>query len=497
MKDIAVLWARALGIFSDRSAMKTFCRVLLFCICCAATSAGAATVANGQEKLDSAALFKKVSPSVVLLIGKDSFGSGSIVNETDILTNWHVVARDNRIVVAFKPREEGAPIDPDEFMVGDVIKKAPGKDLALVRIKRIPKYVTPVALGALSELEIGADVHAIGHPQGGIWTYTKGVISQLRKNFEWRASSRERFKADVIQTQTPINPGNSGGPLLSDRGHLVGVNSFKTKDAEGLNFAVSLSEILRFLDTVPTCKPAQPEQVKTQPQPGREPQKNRAESGPKNEPRKSPELTYQGRDKANSGYLRVYTADSTDTERIYYYPDDQALPGFCFRMADGVTEAVTMDMDRDGKWDYSILDRDRSGKFESAGLHPNGKLAPSSFLSLKDKKIPAKVKTVMPKKVPEPGSHAVGSPSFDCARADTVIKQTICGSDRLAGLDVTISTLYSRVVQKRPAMQAQIAAGQKEWLRGTEAMCREGAVATCLEGRYKQRAIYLNVLMLQ
>jgi S1-C subfamily serine protease len=44
-------------------------------------------------------------------------------------------------------------------------------------------------------------------------------------------------RATVIQTQTPINPGNSGGPLLSADGKIVGVNSFKATEAEGLNFA--------------------------------------------------------------------------------------------------------------------------------------------------------------------------------------------------------------------------------------------------------------------
>lgn len=473
--------------------MKLFCCFLL--VCCCAIWPGTVSAGSSPEKLGSAALFKKAAPSVVLLIGKDSFGSGSIVNETDILTNWHVVARNTRIVVAFKPREEGAPINPDEFVVGDVVKKAPDKDLALVRVKRIPAYITPAELGALSELEIGADVHAIGHPQGGSWTYTKGVISQLRKNFEWRSNSKERFKADVIQTQTPINPGNSGGPLLSDRGRLVGVNAFKAREAEGLNFAVSLSEVMRFLDTVPSRKPARQQQTKTPPQ--RDPKASEKQASPKKStPRKSSELAYQGRDKANSGYVRVYSADAGNL-RTYYYPDDQAQPAFCFKTAGGLTDAVVMDMNRDGKWNYSILDRDRNGKFETAGLHPNGKITPSSYLSLKDKKIPAKVKAALPRRVPEPGSRAAGSPSFDCTRADTLVKQTICGSDTLADLDVTVSALYSRVTQQRPAMQTHIAAGQKEWLRGTEAMCGEGAVASCLEGRYKQRAIYLNILMLQ
>jgi S1-C subfamily serine protease len=54
-------------------------------------------------------------------------------------------------------------------------------------------------------------------------------------------------RATVIQTQTPINPGNSGGPLLSDNGRMIGVNSFGDPKAQGLNFAVSVSDVRAFL----------------------------------------------------------------------------------------------------------------------------------------------------------------------------------------------------------------------------------------------------------
>jgi S1-C subfamily serine protease len=77
----------------------------------------------------------------------------------------------------------------------------------------------------------------IGHPTGEAWSYTTGVISQYRQNYEWQAEGNSiRHRADIIQTQTPINPGNSGGPLLSDSSNLIGVNSFKS-GGEGLNFA--------------------------------------------------------------------------------------------------------------------------------------------------------------------------------------------------------------------------------------------------------------------
>ena len=53
----------------------------------------------------------------------------------------------------------------------------------------------------------------------------------------------------MIQTQTPINPGNSGGPLFDDKGSVVGINTFGKSEtgAEGLNFAVHISEVISFI----------------------------------------------------------------------------------------------------------------------------------------------------------------------------------------------------------------------------------------------------------
>lgn len=472
---------------------------MLFFLCCISSVKEAS---GNPEILDSASLFKKISPAVVLLIGENSIGSGSIVSETDILTNWHVVGQNKRLLIAFKPREEGAAINTDDLVVGDVVRKAPDKDLALVRVKRLPPGVTPIQLGSMSEVEIGADVHAIGHPQGESWTYTKGVISQIRSGFQWQAGPLMRFKADVIQTQTPINPGNSGGPLLSSRGHLVGVNAFKARGSEGLNFAVSLSEVSIFLENSATSRLAPSHKTQNLPEakrkmPKRQSENSRAaESNTSNSPKRRPQLAYQGRDKTGAGYMRVYIPSGGGVESTYFYPDDPSKPFYCFKKTDGLTEAVILDMNRNGKWNYSILDRDRNGKFETIGVHPDGKMKPSSFLPLRNKKVPAEVKAAMPRQVPEPGPENASSPSFDCTRADTLIQRTICGSERLADLDVTVSALYSRVTQKRSAMKAQITAGQKEWIRGTESLCGGENIVDCLEDRYKQRVIYLNVLML-
>jgi S1-C subfamily serine protease len=193
-------------------------------------------------------IYRAISPAVVLIATKDGFGSGSLTDSAgDILTNWHVVKGYENVAVVFKPTVEGKQPTKDEIRVGRVVKYDEVADLALVKASEAPIGRSPIRLGDASEIAVGMDVRAIGHPTGEGWTYTTGVISQIRLAYEWQENGDPvKHKADIIQTQTPINPGNSGGPLLSDSGNLIGVNSFKAA-GEGLNFAVSVDEVRKFI----------------------------------------------------------------------------------------------------------------------------------------------------------------------------------------------------------------------------------------------------------
>lgn len=191
-----------------------------------------------------AQLYKRYSRTVVLVVTKDGLGTGSLINsDGDILTNWHVVRGFYEVGVVFKPAQEGMELKETDVRRAKVIKIDEVSDLALIHVEKVPAGINPISLGDLADIAVGSDVHAIGHPTGEAWTYTRGVVSQIRKNYEWSSrDSQKAHRAHVIQTQTPINPGNSGGPLLTDDGKLVGVNSFKSQ-GEGLNFAIAVDEV--------------------------------------------------------------------------------------------------------------------------------------------------------------------------------------------------------------------------------------------------------------
>jgi len=170
-------------------------------------------------------------------------GTGVLVTSAGhILTNWHVVKNIPRVVVVFRRKME------NDTWWAKVLATYPEKDLALLELehsstgsKILPPFPV-IQLENPDNLMVGQDVFTIGHPEGLSWTYTQGVISQIRPRYLWEMGGR-KYRATVLQTQTDISYGSSGGPLINSSGKLVGIISMLMEGKAGLNFAISAHEI--------------------------------------------------------------------------------------------------------------------------------------------------------------------------------------------------------------------------------------------------------------
>ena len=141
---------------------------------------------GGTRSAKDAELYRSISPSVVLIVTKDSLGSGSLIGMAgDILTNWHVIKGATEVGVVFKPPIEGQQPTKDDIKAAVVVKYDPVTDLALIRTADVPTGRKAIRIGDGSNISVGIDVHAIGHPKGESWTYTKGIVSQHRLGFDW------------------------------------------------------------------------------------------------------------------------------------------------------------------------------------------------------------------------------------------------------------------------------------------------------------------------
>ena len=183
--------------------------------------------------------FDAAKKSVVTVIAKLAFdkgfatGTGFFVTPSGkLVTNFHVVKRTDYQQILLPGRKK--PID------ARILATDEEHDLALLQAMIDPPVaVAPLATGAV--LRMGDPVFALGSPAGPIleMSLSRGIVS----------SDKPRQFGDValIQHDAAINPGNSGGPLLDQQGRVIGVNTLKVREAQGLNFAIPVDQVRDFL----------------------------------------------------------------------------------------------------------------------------------------------------------------------------------------------------------------------------------------------------------
>lgn len=169
-------------------------------------------------------------------------GSGFVWDsEGHVVTNFHVVEGARRVLVQL---DAGKPI------LADIVGAAPEYDLAVVRLKEVPRGLRPIPVGSSRDLKIGQSVLAIGNPFGLNRTLTRGIVSALDRHLP---TSTFAEIGGGIQTDAAINPGNSGGPLLDSAGRLVGVNSAirsASGSSAGVGFAIPVDLVNRIVPSL-------------------------------------------------------------------------------------------------------------------------------------------------------------------------------------------------------------------------------------------------------
>jgi len=91
-----------------------------------------------------------------------------------------------------------------------------------------------------------------------------------------------------------------------------------------------------------------------------------------------------------------------------------------------------------------------------------------------------------------PPSYA-GTPSFLCSKAKTWVEKTICGSDRLSGLDLELATVYARLLRVTSGdTEKNLTSGQRKWWSARGECSKQQDPVACLEDRYTARIAALK-----
>lgn len=162
----------------------------------------------------------------------EGVGSGSIVTKDGyILTNSHVVSNGDA-------SEINVLFSNNKTKKAKLVWNDTTLDLAVIKVEA--NNLSPIDLGDSDKVSVGDKAVAIGNPLGLELqsTVTSGIISGLGRTVSFQNGAR---MDGLMQTDAAINAGNSGGALLNSKGELIGINTAKAGNSDGIGFAIPVN----------------------------------------------------------------------------------------------------------------------------------------------------------------------------------------------------------------------------------------------------------------
>ena len=157
----------------------------------------------------------------------ESFGTGEIIkSDGTIITNAHVVPYARLGIVNEFDNYYIRFASEEDYREVSLIKYDSDLDLAVLKLDDVKVKVLKTTDS--SKINSGDKVYAIGNTSNKGIGISKGIISVPLVNIIYEEKTRA-----VIQCDLTIAQGNSGGALLNEKGKLIGITTFRTKDNLG------------------------------------------------------------------------------------------------------------------------------------------------------------------------------------------------------------------------------------------------------------------------
>ena len=186
-----------------------------------------------------------------------SAGAGVIVGKSDdsligdgyfIVTNHHVIENCYSMIVNVLSIGEDGSENTTAYSA-QLIGGSHERDIAVLYVKTTATLTTATWLADGDELQVGAEVVAIGNPTGTLGgTVTRGIVSATSR----KINVENIGSMDLIQMDAAINSGNSGGGLFytyeSADGEwsaaLAGIVNSGATGYDGLGFAIPAEDAM-------------------------------------------------------------------------------------------------------------------------------------------------------------------------------------------------------------------------------------------------------------
>lgn len=178
-------------------------------------------------------------------------GSGVVIAEDTVLTNFHVVEDASSLKVT---------TGDDEF---DATLLAYDENLDVAILKADGLNLPAVTLGDSDTLQVGDWAICIGNPLGEqlAGTTTVGIVSALNREVSSTTTDKYGLRGTVtntmIQVDAAINSGNSGGGMFSVNGELMGIptlkytgSAFSGNTVEGIGMCIPINAAKPLIEDV-------------------------------------------------------------------------------------------------------------------------------------------------------------------------------------------------------------------------------------------------------
>jgi S1-C subfamily serine protease len=195
--------------------------------------------------LQNSQVVQAVEPSVLKVRGKAPScsraleGSGFVIAPERVMTNAHVVAGTDDVVVVVGRGELTAHVIYYDSEVDIAVLAVPGLD------------ATPLQFSQ-QDYSSGQDAIVLGYPLDGPYTARAARVRQRIQLNGPDIYGTQKVTRDVFTIRSTVKSGNSGGPLITPSGRVIGVVFGAAVDDPETGFALTTAQVSKVVTQAPT-----------------------------------------------------------------------------------------------------------------------------------------------------------------------------------------------------------------------------------------------------
>jgi S1-C subfamily serine protease len=207
-----------------------------------AAAAASTRSANPGHILSSAEIAAESEPSIAMITGDGSVGTGFLVRRGIIATNAHVV--DGEFMTNLRVRFPSAEKAQQGPVLAELLLEDTRRDLAFLRVKTsLPR----LRIAPSYTFRKGEDITVIGNPGAGGELILENAISRGLMSTKTSLEGQRYYQLSIA-----VNPGNSGGPVFNSYGEVIGVVTRKSAAQEALAFSIPIEDLNLAIEKVAT-----------------------------------------------------------------------------------------------------------------------------------------------------------------------------------------------------------------------------------------------------